>query len=108
MPSTGLPHPAPAPSLSITGRIPESTLANLVTLLIFEFIAFLCILLRIYTRIFGNGLFFLNDCAILWAFFWASAIAFVSIAADLQGAMGFHITEIIELAPERLVLLGKV
>lgn len=103
-----LPSPAPVPSLSITPHIPETTLAQFTIIVVFYFIATAAILLRIYARYMKGSTFFFNDYAVFWGYFWASVSTGAAMALILQGALGHHISVIVELAPERLVTLGKV
>lgn len=102
------PPPDPVPSLSITPWIAESALSELIVLMVFEFIALVCVAMRVYVRIEKGGRFYLNDYAIFWAMAWSSALVFDSLASILQGGTGHHIEEIIALAPERLPIMAKV
>lgn len=105
---TVFPSPVPVLSLSITPNIPEIAFAQFIIVVVFEFIALVAVLLRIYARLMKRDTFFLNDYAIFWAFLWASASFGANLALSLQGALGQHISVIFELAPERLATLAKV
>lgn len=103
-----LPPPAPVPSLSITPHIPGQTLAELVVLMTVEFIALACVSLRTYIRLTMDRRLFFNDYAMLVALLLASVDTFTALAVMLQGVQGFHVAEIVELVPERVIPLGKV
>lgn len=67
-PKSTFPPPAPVPFLSITPNVPETALAELVVLMVFEFVALVCIILRVWARLKKKIRFALNDYAIFWAF----------------------------------------
>jgi len=92
------PPAAPVPSLSITGKISGPVIITVTVLTIFQFLAVVAIILRIYARIVKGGRFYLNDYAIFWAFLWSSSITCALLALAVQGTLGQHITVIAELA----------
>lgn len=100
--------PASVPSLSITSTVPNIVLTELVILVIFCFIALLTVSFRINARLTKGGIFYFNDYAIFWAFFWTSVFFAANVGLSVQGTLEHHLLAILDLVSDRLTTSSKV